>query len=209
MFSHDQVWRAIDKLAELNGLSASGLARSARLDPTSFNRSKRVSPEGRARWPSTESIAKILEATNTSPMKFASLLDGLEGELVKSVHLVKWSDLSSPKNFKEDGTLVDGLWERITFSDVNSEYVIAIEVTVESCQPFYREGDILIAAPGSKLRRGDILIYATHAGEVSYAVFQRSTVVGISVKDRLSEDIRMIHHDDIVWKGRILMVKYA
>lgn len=209
MFSHDQIWHAIDKLAEIKGLSASALARSANLDPTSFNRSKRVSPEGRARWPSTESISKILKATNTSPMKFASLLNGPEGELVKSVHLVKWSDLRLPNNFKPDGTLVDGRWERITFSDVNNEYVIAIEATNESCAPFYREGDILLAAPGNKVRRGDILIYATRNGETACAVFYRSTIVGVTVKDRLSEETKLIRYDDIVWTGRVLMVKYA
>ena len=46
--------------------SASGLAKRAGLDPTSFNKSKRVTGEGRPRWPSTESLAKVLEATGAS-----------------------------------------------------------------------------------------------------------------------------------------------
>ncbi|MGH6675657.1 MAG: helix-turn-helix transcriptional regulator, partial [Xanthobacteraceae bacterium] len=63
MLTHAQVWAAIDRLAERAGLSASGLARRAGLDPTTFNKSKRVTPSARARWPSTESIAKALAAT--------------------------------------------------------------------------------------------------------------------------------------------------
>ena len=50
---HEDVWRAIDTLAAENGLSPSGLARKAGLDPTSFNLSKRRAPAGKSRWPST------------------------------------------------------------------------------------------------------------------------------------------------------------
>ena len=63
MMRHDDIWRAIDALAAEHGLSASGLARKAGLDPTAFNPSKRIGADGRARWPSTESVAKVLAAT--------------------------------------------------------------------------------------------------------------------------------------------------
>jgi phage repressor protein C with HTH and peptisase S24 domain len=63
MFTHAQIWSAIESLAADHGLSPSGLARRAGLDATSFNRSKRINADGRERWPSTESIAKILVAT--------------------------------------------------------------------------------------------------------------------------------------------------
>ena len=66
MLSHDQIWAAIDSLAARYGMSASGLAKKAGLDPTTFNKSKRVSPDGRQRWPSTESVAKVLEATGAT-----------------------------------------------------------------------------------------------------------------------------------------------
>ena len=57
MMTHHDIWRGIDLLAESRGLSASGLARKAGLDPTTFNRSKRLTAAGKERWPSTESIA--------------------------------------------------------------------------------------------------------------------------------------------------------
>ena len=60
MLTHAQIWSAIDRLAARAGLTASGLARRAGLDPTTFNKSKRMTAAGRARWPSTESIAKAL-----------------------------------------------------------------------------------------------------------------------------------------------------
>ena len=63
MFSHAQVWSAIDALAQQNEISVSRLARIAGLDPTTFNKSKRTAQDGRLRWPSTESLSKIMAAT--------------------------------------------------------------------------------------------------------------------------------------------------
>ena len=74
---HDDIWRALDALAAEHGLSASGLARKAGLDPTAFNPSKRIGADGRARWPSTESVAKVLTATGRGIEDFASLVSGL------------------------------------------------------------------------------------------------------------------------------------
>ena len=79
MLSHDRIWAAIDRLAERYGMSASGLARKSGLDATSFNRSKRTSPDGRDRWPSTESVAKVLRATGASLDEFLRLIEpGIE-----------------------------------------------------------------------------------------------------------------------------------
>ena len=74
--THEDIWRALDALAAEHGLSASGLARKAGLDATAFNPSKRVGADGRARWPSTESVAKVLAATGAGFSEFAALVTG-------------------------------------------------------------------------------------------------------------------------------------
>ena len=85
MLTHDQIWNALDRLAERAGLSASALAKRAGLDPTTFNKSKRITPDGRERWPSTESVAKALAATTRAPaapkasMVFIEILPELLG----------------------------------------------------------------------------------------------------------------------------------
>jgi phage repressor protein C with HTH and peptisase S24 domain len=73
MLTHAQVWNAIDRLADAHGYSTSGLAKRAGLDPTTFNKSKRFSGEGKERWPSTESVAKVLNVTGTDFVAFAKL----------------------------------------------------------------------------------------------------------------------------------------
>ena len=72
--THDGVWNAIDSFAECENMTCSGLARYSGLDPTTFNRSKRFSQYGQPRWPSTQSISKILSATGKSFADFVRLL---------------------------------------------------------------------------------------------------------------------------------------
>ncbi len=76
MFGHQDIWRAIDALADRHGLSPSGLARRAGLDATSFNISKRFSADGKPRWLGTEAVAKVLAATGGTLEEFGALVAG-------------------------------------------------------------------------------------------------------------------------------------
>ena len=51
--THEDIWKAIESFASEHKMSCSGLAKCSGLDPTTFNRSKRWSKEGKPRWPST------------------------------------------------------------------------------------------------------------------------------------------------------------
>ena len=75
MLTHEQIWLGLDKLAAARGFSPSGLAKKAGLDPTSFNKSKRHSPEGKPRWPSTESLSKVLDITGMTMSDFILFID--------------------------------------------------------------------------------------------------------------------------------------
>src|SRR5215210_9518519 len=98
MLTHSQIWAALDRLAERAGLSPSGLARRAGLDPTTFNKSKRVTPDGRERWPSTESLAKALAATGSSIDTFVQLIGDHEREL-QSLPLLGLAQAAGPGHF--------------------------------------------------------------------------------------------------------------
>ena len=118
MLSHDRIWAAIDALAERYGMTASGLARKSGLDATSFNRSKRTSPDGRDRWPSTESIAKILRATGASLEDFLRLVE--PGELAQPlmVPLIGMTQAGAGSFFTDDGLPTGGPgWDEIDFPD--------------------------------------------------------------------------------------------
>jgi phage repressor protein C with HTH and peptisase S24 domain len=77
MLTHRKIWQAIDTVAENCGLTASGLARKCGLDPTTLNVSKRTGPDGRERWPSTQTIAKVLEVAEMDLKTFGELVESL------------------------------------------------------------------------------------------------------------------------------------
>src|SRR5258706_5504882 len=77
MFTSEQIWKAVDALAHEHGWSASRLSIMAGLDPTALNRSKRIGSEGRPRWMSTETVAKILSVSNTPLGDFVRIVDGV------------------------------------------------------------------------------------------------------------------------------------
>src|ERR1700720_3496396 len=96
--THQQIWTALDRLAERAGLSPSGLAKKSGLDPTTFNKSKRITPDGRERWPSTESVAKALAATNSSIDSFVQLI-GDSARTVQAVPLLGFAQAGSGDHF--------------------------------------------------------------------------------------------------------------
>ena len=73
--NHLQMWGAIDSFAKAKGTTASGLAKMSGLNPTTFNKSKRLTGYGQERWPSTQSLCKILNATKTSFSEFAKYIE--------------------------------------------------------------------------------------------------------------------------------------
>ena len=102
MLTHNQIWTAIDRLAARAKLTPSGLAKKAGLDPTTFNKSKRVTPEGRPRWPSTESVAKALQATNTKFDIFVTLITDGGKPAMHNVPLIGFAQAGTGGVFDDD-----------------------------------------------------------------------------------------------------------
>jgi len=165
MFSHKHIWSAIDALAARYGHSPSGLARAAGLDPTTFNKSKRLGPQGRLRWPSTESLSKILVVTGASIEDFVALLSRGGGKAPsRMVPFLKLKDLAKKKAFDGDGKPALKAWERLSFPDLNDDTALAIEVSGDAAAPVFRDGDVVVVSPTAELRKGDRVLVKTADG---------------------------------------------
>jgi phage repressor protein C with HTH and peptisase S24 domain len=209
MLTHARVWAAIDRLAQRYNLSASGLARKAGLDATSFNKSKRVSPEGRERWPSTESVAKILAATGASLEEFLLLVEPREGAPRTTIPLIGMTQAGAGRFFTEEGMPTGGPgWEEIEFPDLATDKVFALEVQGDSMEPLYRDGDVLIVSPNANIRKGDRVVVRTHAGEVLAKELKRRTVRNVELRSMNPEHAdRMIPVGEIAWIARVMWAR--
>jgi phage repressor protein C with HTH and peptisase S24 domain len=210
MLSHERIWAAIDALADRYGLTASGLARRAGLDPTSFNRSKRTSPEGRDRWPSTESVAKILRATGASVEEFLHLVDPAAPLRRSMVPMIGMAEAGDAKLFDEEGLPSgDRGWEEIDFPDLSSsEKVFALEVAGDTLAPLYRDGDVLILSPTAGIRKGDRVVVRTRSGEIVAGELKRRLVKSIELR-LLRHEVtdRTIPSEDIDGVARVMWAR--
>lgn len=218
---HQDIWRAIDLLAESNGLSASGLAKLAGLDPTSFNPSKRSTTDGRARWPSTETLAKIFQVTGE---EFDRLPDYIRGDVsfknpeagpranklggLHKIPLLGCAQAGQEGYFDDAGFPAGQGWEMIEFPKFGDSSVYALEVSGESMEPLYRDGDLLIVSPNAdNLRRGDRVVVRTKEGEVMAKQMNRLTQTQVTLKslNETFDDI-ILPREAVQWVARILWV---
>ena len=206
MLSHDQIWAAIDSLAARYGMSASGLAKKAGLDPTTFNKSKRVSPDGRQRWPSTESVAKVLEATGASLDEFMSLISPRDVQYTsRAIPLFGFAQAGAGGFFDDGGFPVGRGWDEVEFPDLGDSHVYALEVTGDSMKPLFRHGDVIICSPTTAVRRGDRVVVKTNDGEVLVKELKRRTAKSLELSSLNPEHAdRTVPTSDVAWMARIM-----
>ncbi len=181
MLSHGQIWRAIDGLAARYRMSPSGLAKLAGLDPTTFNKSKRGAG-GKLRWPSTESLSKVLTATGASLDDFVALVTDRAAVKARMVPLIGMAQAGASGYFDDAGFPAGSGWEDIAFPEVSDPRCYALEIAGDSMLPVYRDGDRILVSPSGSPRRGDRVVVKTQAGEVMAKSLGRMTAQRIELK---------------------------
>ena len=213
---HEDIWRALDTLAAENGMSVSGLARASGLDPTTFNPSKRCMPDGRARWPSTESLAKVLAATGASLEAFTALVSGARALSStprtlspRRIPLIGLAQAGSDGYFDDGGYPVGGSWDEVSLPEIGDMNAYALEISGQSMEPVFRDGDVVIVSPAAPIRRGDRVVVRTAGGEVMAKQLVRRSARRIELKS-----LNPAHPDysfdlkDVNWMHRIVWASH-
>lgn len=217
--SHTQIWSAIDALAHRHHMSVSALARQAGLDATAFNRSKRFANDGRPRWPSTESVFKVLAATGESFDNFASL--SVAAPEMKSrgfsnhrrarsrvsdvVPMLGFAQAGNGGYFDDMGYPAGHGWDAVPVPDLADDQAYALEVSGDSMLPLYRDGDVLVVSPSASLRRHDRVVVRTKEGEVLAKILMRQTNMHVELHSlNADHPDRKIALRDIEWMARIV-----
>jgi len=207
--THSQVWSALDAVAARLQVSPSALAKLAGLDPTSFNKSKRVSPENpaRPRWPSTESVAKVLAATGLSFTEFAALAESGRERRSSAVPLIGFAQAGADGFFDDAGFPLGQGWDEVEFPGAK-EGVYALEISGDSMAPLYRDGDRILVDPSvgvDDLRRGDRLVLKTTGGEVMAKELARVTARTVEVRSlNPAYPDRTLDRKEVAWTARII-----
>ncbi len=205
MLNHDQIWKALDVLAERHGMSPSALAKKAGLDSTTFNKSKRMSLDGRPRWPSTESIAKALEATGSNLNEFLRLVSNSAPPVLQTIPLIGFAQAGDGGFFDDGGFPAGAGWDEIAFPNVGDDHAYALEIAGDSMLPLYRDGDTIIVSPTASVRRGDRVVVRTTDGEVLAKELRRQTPKTVELRS-LNPDHgdRILPIENVATIGRII-----
>lgn len=206
MLSHGEIWGAIDRLALKLSISPSRLARDAGLDATSFNKSKRITSAGKPRWPSTESISKVLHTVNMDFEDFACMAKNksASGPAIPVIGLAQAGDEGF---FDDAGFPCGGSWEDVRVPGELDENVYALEIAGDSMDPVLRAGDKVLVAPNASVRRGDRVVVKTREGEVMAKELRKLTETIVELASLNPDyDDRALARQDIQWIGRIIWV---
>ena len=198
--THEEIWNAIDALAASRSVSVSRLARNAGLDPTTFNRSKRVSPDGRLRWPSTESISKVLTSTGAS---LAEMMQ-FPGASVR-VPVIGIAHAGNSQHLGDGGEIKGTAWQEIVLPLPSGGRTVAFKVEGDSMLPLYREGDMLVVDPNGPMESGDRVVVRTSEGDVmakELAARDENAVVLRALHDAQKD--MTYRTDEVEWMGRIV-----
>lgn len=209
---HEDIWRALDTLAAEHGLSVSGLAKRSGLDPTTFNPSKRHLGDGRARWPSTESVSKVLNATGATLEEFTALVSGARAlssaanaRPARRIPLIGLAQAGGEGYFDDGGYPVGGGWDEVSLPEIADPNAYALEISGDSMEPVYRDGDMVIVSPSAPIRRGDRVIVRTTHGEVMAKQLARRSARRVELKS-----LNPAHPDysfelnEVAWVHRII-----
>ncbi len=208
MLKHTDIWHAIDRLAARYNLSPSGLARRAGLDPTTFNKSKRITREGKRRWPSTESIAKILDATGASLAEFVSDI-GTQNDsaLAHRIPVIGYTQAGAHGYFDDAGYPAGTGWDEVLFPHIGDPQAYALEISGESMEPVYRDGDTIIVSPSANIRRGDRVVVKTTGGEVMTKELLRQSAREIElISLNHAHPDRTLQAHEVAWIARIVWI---
>ena len=205
VLTHAQIWAAIDALAALAGTSPSGLAKRAGLDPTTFNKSKRITADQRQRWPSTESVAKCLAATGVSLDQFVGLIAPGPRGASRTMPLIGFAEAGEGRHFDERGFPDGDGWDEYGFPAVEDRNAYALEIAGDVLRPGFRDGTFIVVSPSAAIRRGDRVVVKLRSGEVIVRELARKTAKAIELRalGAVQPD-RMLASEDYLWIARIV-----
>ena len=210
MLSHADIWRAIDRLAEEHATSLSALARISGLDPTTFNKSKRVGSDGKLRWPSTESLAKVLTSLDLNLSDFALLAEpnaDRDKNTGIDIPLITMSEAGVEGYFDRHGFPLGENWDNIHFPGQIKRNVFALQISGNAFQPILRDGDRIIVSPEAEIRRGDRVLVKTRSGEMMVRTLAHISATIVELEALNPEHPpRRLDMKNINWISRIIWI---
>jgi phage repressor protein C with HTH and peptisase S24 domain len=174
------------------------------LNSTSFNPSKRLrSEDGTGRWPSTESIAKVLKAAEMTWADFIAILEQTAatpaqpvGKLIIALASLIYPPYRGLKHFDEHG------------NDVHGRVSYIVNISNDTMSPIYRDGDMIMVSTGMEVKPNHRVLLYPKAGGVLIGKVIAKTEETINLESfQNSSELITIPQDEIAFIHKIDWLK--
>lgn len=124
---------------------------------------------------------------------------------MQRVPVLGYAEAGNRGFFDDAGYPVGTGWDEIVFPDINDPHVFALEVSGNSMEPVYREGDVIVVSPAAQIRRGDRVVLKTREDEVMAKQLVRQTAHKIDLQSlNPRHPDRSFNFADVAWMARIV-----
>ncbi len=162
--------------------------------------------EGKLRWPSTETIAKILSATGDSLNEFiAQMGEDKTAVLALRIPVISFARAGDEGYFDYAGYPTGKGWDEVLFPQITGAHTFALEISGDSMAPVYCDGDTINVSPNADIRRGDRVVVKTRDGEVMAKELVRQSARKVELVSLTHpRRSRMLDAEKIAWIARIV-----
>ena len=123
----------------------------------------------------------------------------------RAVPLIGLAQAGSVGFFDDGGFPVGTGWDEVILPSVNDPNAYALEISGDSMEPVYRDGDVVVLSPAAPVRRGDRVVLRTHEGEVMAKLLVRRSARRIELKSLNPEHAdRSFELGQVAWLHRIV-----
>jgi phage repressor protein C with HTH and peptisase S24 domain len=123
----------------------------------------------------------------------------------RRVPLIGLAQAGSEGYFDDGGYPVGGGWDEVSLPEIGDANAYALEISGDSMEPVFRDGDLVIVSPAAPIRRGDRVVVKTAGGEVMAKQLARQSAKRVELRS-LNPDHPNYSFDlaDITWIHRIV-----
>ncbi len=91
------------------------------------------------------------------------------------------------------------------FPHIADPHAFALEISGDSMEPVYRDGDVIVLSPTASIRRGDRIVVKTAAGEIMAKQLLRQSARRLELMSINREHAdRTVPVGDVLWMSRII-----
>jgi phage repressor protein C with HTH and peptisase S24 domain len=96
-------------------------------------------------------------------------------------------------------------WDEVAIPEVGDMHAYALEISGESMEPVYRDGDMVVVSPAAPIRRGDRVVVRTVRGEAMAKQLVRRSARRVELRS-LNPDHPDFNFElaEIAWMHRII-----